>query len=89
MESALNDLVAEISMSNGIAKPRIECRILLTTPAELFSEGSTIVVSRGLLNLVPDKSVLAGLIAVEMAHIILGHSHGQESAQGLCSIKTG
>jgi hypothetical protein len=82
VESALNDLVAEISMSNGIAEPRVECRILLTTPAELFSEGSTIVVSRGLLNLVPDKSVLAGLIAVEMAHIILGHSHGQESAQG-------
>jgi hypothetical protein len=74
VESRLADLIREITSPNGVGDPIITCRIVLTTPAEIFSVGNEIVVSRGLLNLVPDKPTLAALLAREIAHILLGHS---------------
>jgi hypothetical protein len=79
IESQLMDVLSEIETSNGIINPTLRCRILLTTPAELFSSGNTIIISRGLLNLLRSKSALAKLLAIEMAHIQLGHSEGQDS----------
>jgi len=51
----------------------------LTTPLEIFSIDKTVIISRGLLNLVPDESTLAGLLALEIAHITLGHSRSYSS----------
>jgi hypothetical protein len=50
---------------------------MLTLPLETFSVGNTIVVSRGLLDVLPDEASLAMAISHELAHIILGHN--QES----------
>jgi hypothetical protein len=47
---------------------------LLTTPLESFTVGHTIVVSRGLLDVLPDESSLAMVLAHELGHIVLGHS---------------
>ena len=74
VEQSLATMIEDIQTANGLDQPEITCRVLLTTPAEIFSIGNTIVISRGLLNLVPDRSTLAGLIAREVAHIILGYS---------------
>ncbi len=50
-----------------------ECRVLLTTPIETFSIGHTIVISRGLIDVLPDEASLALVLADELAHIALGH----------------
>jgi hypothetical protein len=72
VEQWLTGLIREIQ-STPLA-PAIGCRVLLTMPVELFSVGNTVVVSRGLLNLVPDKAILVVLLAREIAHISLQQS---------------
>jgi hypothetical protein len=49
------------------------CRVLLTSPLESFTIGHTIVVSRGLLDVLPDEASLATVLAHELSHIVLGH----------------
>jgi hypothetical protein len=49
------------------------CRVLLTSPLESFTIGHTIVLSRGLLDVLPDEASLAMVLAHELSHIVLGH----------------
>jgi hypothetical protein len=49
------------------------CRVLLTSPLESFTIGHTMVVSRGLLDVLPDEASLAMVLAHELSHIVLGH----------------
>src|SRR5215469_10271139 len=58
----------------------IRCRVLLTTPLESFVVGRTIVVSRGLLDVLPDEATLAAVLSHELAHIVLRHSLGAENS---------
>jgi hypothetical protein len=51
----------------------VRTRVLLTTPLESFTVGHTVVVSRGLLDVLPDESSLAMVLAHELGHIALGH----------------
>lgn len=53
--------------------PDVRARVLLTTPLESFTVGHTIVVSRGLLDVLPDEASLAMVLAHELGHIALGH----------------
>jgi hypothetical protein len=46
---------------------------VLTTPLETFSVYRTIVISRGLLDVLPDEASLAMVLSEELAHIALGH----------------
>jgi hypothetical protein len=45
---------------------------MLTSPLESFSLAYTIVVSRGLIDVLPDEASLAMILAHELAHIALG-----------------
>jgi hypothetical protein len=45
--------------------------VLLTTPLESFVVGRTIILSRGLLDVLPDEATLAAVLAHELAHIVL------------------
>src|SRR5205807_2828007 len=54
-------------------EPEVRCRVLLTTPIESFTVGHTIVISRGLLDVLPDESSLAMVLSHELGHITLGH----------------
>jgi hypothetical protein len=81
VEDSLNRIVDEIQLANGIAGRGITCRVLLTTPVEIFRIDNTVLLSRGLLNIVPDKSTLAGLVAREIAHVVLGHSRQPGATQ--------
>jgi len=76
VELAMNGIVEELERANGITSRSIGCRVLLTSPAEIFSIEDTVFVSRGLLNLAPNQSVLAALIAREIANIVPGDSPG-------------
>jgi len=51
----------------------VHCRVLLTAPLESFTIGRTIVVSRGLLDVLPDEASLAMVLSHELSHIVLGH----------------
>jgi hypothetical protein len=51
----------------------LHCRILLTSPLESFTIGHTIVLSRGLIDVLPDEASLATMLAHELSHVALGH----------------
>ena len=68
-------------ITNNIELPSpVRTRVLLTSPLETFSVGSTIVVSRGLLDVLPDEACLAMVLSHELAHIVLGHNLGSKYA---------
>lgn len=54
----------------------MRARVILTSPLETFSVGSTIIVSRGLLDVFPDEASLAMVLSHELADIVLGHNLG-------------
>jgi hypothetical protein len=70
METVLNNL--EVTNNLDI-EPPVRARILMTTPLESFTVGNTIVLSRGLIDVLPDEASLAAILAHELAHISLGH----------------
>jgi hypothetical protein len=53
---------------------------LTTSPLETFSVGNTIIVSRGLIDVLPDEASLAMVLSHELAHIVLGHNLGSQYA---------
>jgi hypothetical protein len=74
VEKILETIVNNLEATNNLdIQPEVRCRVLLTTPLETFTLGHTIVMSRGLLDVVPDEAALAIFIAHELAHIVLGH----------------
>jgi hypothetical protein len=70
LETVVNNLIIT---NNLTLLPDIRCRVLLTEPLESFTIGRTIVVSRGLLDVLPDEASLAMVLAHELSHIVLGH----------------
>ena len=70
MQTVVNNL---IYTNNLDVQPEVRTRVLLTTPLESFTVGHTIVLSRGLLDVLPDESTLAMILAHELAHMALGH----------------
>ena len=74
VSKVLQTVVNNLEITNNLnIEPEVRCRILLTTPLESFIVGHTIVISRGLLDVLPDESSLAIVLARELAHIALGH----------------
>jgi len=49
----------------------LRCRVLLTNTLEMFSIGNTLVLSRGLIDVIPNEETLAALIAHAMADAML------------------
>jgi hypothetical protein len=81
VDKILQTVVNNIEVTNNIDLPRpVRTRVLLTSPLETFSVGNTIVISRGLIDVLPDESSLAMALAHELAHIVLGHNLGSKYA---------
>ena len=70
----LEIVVNNLLITNNLDIAGVRCRVLLTTPLESFVVGRTIVVSRGLLDVLPDEASLAAVLAHELAHIVLHHA---------------
>jgi hypothetical protein len=70
LQTVLNNLL----ITNNLDIAPVRCRVLLTTALESFVMGHTIVLSRGLLDVLPDEATLAAVLAHELAHIVLGHA---------------
>jgi Zn-dependent protease with chaperone function len=74
VDKILLTVVNNLIITNKLQiEPDVRCRVLLTLPLESFTVGHTIVVSRGLLDVLPDEASLAMILAHELAHITLGH----------------
>ncbi len=74
VDKILQTVVNNLIVTNNLEIiPDVRCRVLLTSPLESFTIGHTIVVSRGLLDVLPDEASLAVLLAHELSHIDLGH----------------
>jgi len=81
VDKVLNTVVQNIEVTNNIEpEPEIRCRVLLTQPMETFTVGSTIVISRGLLDALPDEAALAAFLAHEMGHILSSHGINEKYA---------
>ena len=74
VDKILATVVNNLLVTNNIdLQGDVHCRILLTSPLESFTIGHTIVMSRGLLDVLPDEASLAMVLAHELSHIVLGH----------------
>jgi len=81
VDQVLNTVVNNLMATNNLNLD-VKCRVLLTTPFETFSIGQTIVISRGLVDVLPDEATLAMVLAEELAHIVLGHRAATSYAFG-------
>jgi hypothetical protein len=74
VDKVLQTVVNNLLVTNNIdMQADLRCRVLLTSPLESFTIGHTIVISRGLLDVLPDEASLAMVLADELSHIVLGH----------------
>jgi hypothetical protein len=81
VDRILMTVVNNLEVTNNIDLPRpVRTRVLLTAPLETFSVGNTIVISRGLIDVLPDEASLASVLSHELAHIVLGHNLGSKYA---------
>jgi hypothetical protein len=81
VDKVLLTVVNNLLVTNNIdLQSDVRCRVLLTSPLESFTIGHTIVVSRGLLDVLPDEASLAMVLAHELSHIVLGHKINTELA---------
>lgn len=73
VEKVLETVVNNLLVTNNLPDPGIRCRVMLTTPLESFAVNNTIVLSRGLVDVLPDEASLATILSRELAHVLLGH----------------
>jgi len=81
VDKVLLTVVNNLIVTNNIELPRpVRTRVMITSPLETFSVGNTIVVSRGLIDVLPDEASLAMVLSHELSHIVLGHNLGSKFA---------
>ncbi len=74
IDKVLQTVVNNVMVTNNLDfQPEVKCRVLMTTPLESFTLGHTIVISRGMIDVLPDEAALAMILTHELAHIALGH----------------
>ncbi len=74
VDKILTTVLTNLEITNNVTvTPEMRARVMLTTPMESVYVGHTILVSRGLLDVLPDEATLAAVIAHEFAHVLLGH----------------
>ena len=72
VDKVLETVINNLEVTNNLdIQPEIHCRVLLTGTLESFSIGHTIVLSRGLLDVLPDEASLATMLAQELATIMV------------------
>ena len=81
VDKVLETVVNNLEVTNNLdIQPEVHCRVLLTSTLESFTVGHTIVMSRGLLDVLPDEASLAAMLAHELAEVIIGHPLDSEWA---------
>ncbi len=74
VDKVLTTVVNNLEVTNNLnIDPEVRCRVLMTSTLESFTVGHTIVLSRGLIDVLPDEASLAMILAHELGHVVLGH----------------
>ena len=74
VDKVLETVVNNLEVTNNLdIQPEMRCRVLMTSTLESFVIGHTIVLSRGLIDVLPDETSLATILAMELSHVVLGH----------------
>ena len=74
VDKVCETVVNNLEVTNNLdIDPDVRCRVMMTSTLESFTVGHTIVLSRGLIDVLPDEASLATMIAHELSHIVLGH----------------
>jgi len=74
VDKVLETVVNNLEVTNNLdIQPEMRCRVLMTSTLESFVIGHTIVLSRGLIDVLPDEASLATILAMELSHVVLGH----------------
>jgi hypothetical protein len=72
--TVLDQIVINLAVPNNLAfSSPIHCRVMLTDTVETTSVGNTILVSKGLIDSLPNEESIASVIAMELGHIAMGH----------------
>jgi Peptidase family M48 len=72
--AVLDQIVTNLVVPNNLAlSDPVHCRVLLSTTLEATTVGNTILISKGLLDTMPNEESFASVIAMELAHVALGH----------------
>src|SRR5271163_4088584 len=74
VDKVLDTVVNNLEVTNNIdVEPEVRCRVMMTSTLESYTVGHTIVLSRGLIDVLPDEASLATMMAHELSHVVLGH----------------
>jgi hypothetical protein len=74
VDKVLATVVNNLRVTNKLdGLPPVQCRVMMTSTLESFSLAYTIILSRGLIDVLPDEASLAMVLSHELAHIALGH----------------
>jgi hypothetical protein len=74
VDRVLETVINNLEISNDLdIQPEVRCRVLMISTLESFTIGHTIVLSRGLVDVLPDEASLATILAHELGHVVLGH----------------
>src|ERR1700692_2856494 len=74
VDKVCETVVNNLEVTNNLdIDPDVRCRVMMTSTLESFTLGHTIVLSRGLIDVLPDEASLATMIAHELGHVVLGH----------------
>jgi hypothetical protein len=74
VDKVLETVVNNLEVTNNIdVDPEVRCRLMMTSTLESYTVGHTIVLSRGLVDVLPDEASLATMLAHELGHVVLGH----------------
>jgi hypothetical protein len=74
VDKILETVVNNLEVTNNLdVEPEVRCRVMMTSTLESYTVGHTIVLSRGLIDVLPDEASLATIIAHELGHVVLGH----------------
>ena len=70
----LDQIVINLVVPNNLAfTDQIHTRVMLTDTVEATTVGNTILLSKGLIDSLPSEEAIASVIAMELAHIAMGH----------------
>jgi hypothetical protein len=81
VDKTLDTVVNNLEVTNNLdIEPAVRCRVLTTATFDIFTVGHVIVISRGLLDVLPDEATLAAILAQALGQIIVSKSHPDQYA---------
>jgi hypothetical protein len=70
----LDQIVVNLAVPNNLAfSSPVHCHVILTNTVEATTVGNSILISKGLIDTLPNEEAIASVVAMELAHITLGH----------------